>query len=139
MKNIVSILVAIVATSTAMAVEPYELSNELTAEIKVALTKSNLDRAEQLSRIAANLEAARLNREGTKALKLQARHLQRLDNLVKSAPAFIDGFEKVAGKELRPGSDEWMMLHIIRLVVNAADRPLTSDEVVRGLMLKNKK
>jgi len=136
MKKIIIAIIAITATTAVMAVEPYELSNELTAELRVALTKSNLDRAEQLSRIAANLEAARLNREGAKALELQARHLQRLDNLIKSAPAFLDGFEKVAGKELRPGSDEWMMLHIIRLVVNAADRPLTSDEVVKGLTLK---
>lgn len=133
--------VAIVLTACftpVKAAEVYDFGARLTAEIETALNKGDLVKAEQLSRIAAQVEAAKMSREATAAIWLQTQQLKRLDNLFRSAPAFLAGVEKLAVKSdaLKEGSDDWLALQFVKLGLRAADRPLTEDEVLNGLRLR---
>ena len=133
--------VAIVLTACftpVKAAEVYDFGTWLTADIENSLNKGDLVKAEQLSRIAAQVEAAKMSREATAAIQLQTQHLKRLDNLFRSAPAFLAGVEKIGIKSdaLKEGSDGWMAFQFVKLGLKAADRPLTEDEVLNGLRLR---
>lgn len=118
---------------------PYEHhARLLSSELDGSLKKGDLDRAEQLARIAASIEQARAARAAADALKIQTAQLQRLDNLFRSAPAFMDGFERIINRhgDLKEGSEDWMMFQLLKLALRSADRPLTTDEVLSGLKLR---
>ena len=110
----------------------------INTEIGRYLKACNFEEAERLARIAASIEQARAARAADDALNLQTRQLQRLDNLFKSASAFLDGFELIINKhgDLKEGSDDWMVFQLLKLALRSADRPLTTDEVLSGLKLR---
>lgn len=137
------IIIAMAMFSSVVAGEP-EIAERLSARLYVEIEK-NLDNGEmdfaiKRAQLLESIEKARATRAAAEALELQTVQLKRIDNLFKSTPAFVRGFEAAATKfgNLKEGSDDWYAVQIVKLVAKATENPLATDEVVKALKLEAK-